>query len=97
MQDANTLFVPNVFTPNGDTENEILHVFGKNLVNLENVQIFNRWGELVYKGINVPPGPVWDGYWNGNLHVPAVLTWMIDARFKDGTVKKITGDVTLLR
>jgi len=97
VQERNDIFVPNIFTPNGDTDNEILHVFGKNLVLIENKMIFNRWGELVFKGNNLPPGPIWDGKWNGEYHVPAVLTYLIDARFKDGELKRFTGDVALLR
>ena len=97
VQDENDIFVPNIFTPNEDTENEILHVFGKNLVSIEKMLIFNRWGELVFQGFDIPPGPVWDGKWNGDYHVPAVLSWLIIAEFKDGEVKQFTGDVTLLR
>jgi gliding motility-associated-like protein len=97
VQDENDIFVPNIFTPNEDTENEILHVFGKNLVNIEKMLIFNRWGELVFQGFDIPPGPVWDGRWNGDYHVPAVLSWLIIAEFEDGEVKQFTGDVTLLR
>jgi gliding motility-associated-like protein len=97
VQEENDIYVPNIFTPNGDTNNEVMQVFGKNLVNIDNLMIFNRWGELVFKGQNLPPGEVWDGRWNGDYHVPAVLTYMIDAQFKDGSFKKFTGSITLLR
>ncbi|MDX1684713.1 MAG: gliding motility-associated C-terminal domain-containing protein [Saprospiraceae bacterium] len=97
VQDKNEVFVPNIFTPNEDTENEVLHVFGKHLVRIDRMMIFNRWGEKVFQGFNLPPGPVWDGKWNGEYHVPAVLAWVIDATFEDGTQKQFTGSVTLLR
>lgn len=97
VQNPNKIFVPNIFTPNGDTENEVLHVFGKYLTNIDRIMIFNRWGELVFKGENLPPGPIWDGRWNGELHVPAVLTYVIDATFEDGEQKQFVGDITLLR
>lgn len=97
VQDENQIFVPNIFTPNEDTENEVLHVFGKNLVRIDRIMIFNRWGEMVCQEFNLPPGPVWDGKWNGDSHVPAVLTYVIDAVFKDGEKKQFTGSVTLMR
>jgi gliding motility-associated-like protein len=97
VQQRNDIFVPNIFTPNEDTENEILHVFGKHLVRINRMMIFNRWGELVFRGDNLPPGPIWDGKWNGDYHVPAVLTYLIEAEFDDGEHKQFTGDITLLR
>lgn len=97
VQDNNQVFVPNVFTPNEDTENEVLHVFGKHLVRIDRMMIFNRWGELVFQNFNMPPGPVWDGRWNGEYHAPAVLTYVLDATFEDGQQKQFTGSVTLLR
>ena len=44
-----TLWVPNIFTPNGDGINEEFKVISTNLESLE-VMIFNRWGMLLIRG-----------------------------------------------
>lgn len=41
-------FIPNVFTPNGDTKNEQFQIDGISL-GIWHLDIFNRWGKLVYK------------------------------------------------
>jgi len=53
-----TVEVPNVFTPNDDTENPVFVLTTTNAADIE-LTILNRWGNTVYtgKGIN----PAWDG------------------------------------
>lgn len=54
-------FIPNAFSPNGDGINDQMVVVCKDLLpNLE-MQIFSRWGNLVFKGN--PDG--WNGQFNG--------------------------------
>ncbi|HET6244646.1 MAG: choice-of-anchor L domain-containing protein [Bacteroidetes bacterium] len=53
-----TLFIPNIFTPNGDGKNEVFTVKNANLKTIH-ATIYNRWGLKIYE---------WDdpkGYWNG--------------------------------
>jgi gliding motility-associated-like protein len=64
--------IPNVFTPNEDGSNDLLHMDIKNAASLE-MEIFNRWGNLVgvvnstdsekgWNGQNINTGqPVSDG------------------------------------
>lgn len=55
----NDLWVPEVITPNGDELNDFFVV--KGIENSENVvQIFNRWGQLVFEQSNYQND--WDGY-----------------------------------
>lgn len=49
--------VPNLFTPNGDTKNEVFQI--KNLPANSSIQIFNRWGSRVYESGNYLNN--WDG------------------------------------
>lgn len=49
--------IPNILTPNGDGKNDLWRIFEG--ANLKNLEIFNRWGELVYK--NEGKIVSWDG------------------------------------
>jgi len=44
-----TLFIPNVFTPNGDNENDnfVIQIIGAELLERLEVEVFNRWGQKV--------------------------------------------------
>src|SRR5210317_2648721 len=42
------LLIPAVFTPNGDGDNDTWEILGIHAFPDNNVQVFNRWGELVY-------------------------------------------------
>jgi len=52
--------IPNVFTPNEDGSNDILHMNIQNAASLE-MEIFNRWGNLVGSVNSVDPLDGWDG------------------------------------
>jgi gliding motility-associated-like protein len=50
----------NVFSPNGDGINEVFSLKLWNNVLLKEIEIYNRWGDLVYKGVANPLN-LWDG------------------------------------
>jgi gliding motility-associated-like protein len=61
--------IPNVFTPNGDGENDIfsIEIPGK-LASCLDLNIYNRWGQLIYKSYgNVVS---WDGHTPDGVKVP---------------------------
>jgi len=49
---------PNVFTPNGDGDNDLFQLDAQNAVSIE-LTIVNRWGNVI--SISEGPNPVWDG------------------------------------
>ena len=51
---------PNVFTPNGDGENDVFVIEGVGSYPNSSVVIYNRWGGVVYKTDNYASNP-WDG------------------------------------
>ena len=55
---ALVIFVPNVFTPNGDSENDSYGIISQNALTQEAV-IVNRWGDLMFE-LN-SPNQMWDG------------------------------------
>jgi gliding motility-associated-like protein len=62
---APTVYVPNVFTVNGDGVNDMFYLTTTNSTNVE-LTILNRWGNVVFEGSGT--APAWDGKTpNGNL------------------------------
>lgn len=52
-------FLPNVFTPNGDGQNDLFVPFPYKFVESIDIQIFNRWGAIVFQTSD--PDINWDG------------------------------------
>lgn len=57
------LFVPNAFTPNGDGLNDLFRIRGGAGIQDFSMQIFNRWGKLIFETNDPQIG--WDGTLNG--------------------------------
>ena len=64
-------------------------------------EIFNRWGELVFRRQNELPGSDalrWDGTdFRSKMLDEGVFLWWAEIEFTDGGVREYSGDVTLLR
>ena len=52
------IFVPNVFSPDGDNTNDVFQVIGKGLEHIT-IEIYNRWGQLVFEAPHLNES--WDG------------------------------------
>jgi len=95
------VYIPNIFTPNNDGENDLFTIFGdlNQVVKIKSFQIYSRWGEQVFEQYNfVPDGKTgWDGRHRGNELNPAVFVWYAEVEFIDGNVVLYKGDVTLSR
>ncbi|MES2621344.1 MAG: gliding motility-associated C-terminal domain-containing protein, partial [Bacteroidota bacterium] len=92
-----TVFIPNVFTPNGDGNNDVFEIYGKlkSLAFLE-VQVFNRWGEKVFESNNL--NFKWDGTYKEVMQNPGVYIWQVKLGFSDGVQEEIRkGSVTIVR
>jgi gliding motility-associated-like protein len=59
----NQIFIPTAFSPNGDGLNEIFKPEGMAYVNEYKMEIFNRWGELIFVSKDLNVG--WDGTYRG--------------------------------
>lgn len=55
------IFIPEIFTPNGDAINDELSIFGRHFTSFQ-IKIFNRWGEIVF--FSTYPQFTWDGNYN---------------------------------
>lgn len=70
------LKVPNVFTPNGDGKNDEFRVAYRSL-RLFHIQVYNRWGKLVYDSTNPEQG--WDGNINGKKAAEGAYYYVVRA------------------
>jgi gliding motility-associated-like protein len=59
------------------------------------MQIYNRWGSLIYETNNINPG--WDGTFNGDSCPDGVYFYIIDATGFSKKTYHLHGTVTLLR
>ena len=95
------LFVPNVFSPNGDGINDLLNIYSGSQVNKINFfRIYDRWGSQVYGLQEFRPNDVllgWDGKFGGKTLNSAVFTWYAEVEMADGKLERLKGSVTLVR
>jgi gliding motility-associated-like protein len=95
------IYVPNVFSPNGDGINDRLLISADTAVQeIESFTIFDRWGNMVYLNEHFlpnDPGEAWDGKHNGVTLNPGVYAFKMLVRFADGTTQIRYGDVTVMR
>jgi PKD repeat protein len=96
---------PNVFKWNGSgptggywNENELddntFRPFFTNVIEYK-LQIFNRWGVLIYESSQLQKG--WDGYFgNIKLALQGVYVYKVVGRYADGTYFNKIGNVTFL-
>ena len=90
-----TLVIPNIFTPNSDGVNDYFVIKNSNNWNI-NLQVFNRWGNEVYKADNYQNN--WDGKYNGKPLADGVYFYIIKAKgLYSGVVKEYKGSLTILR
>jgi len=95
---------PNAFTPNTTSpgngsydafgyDNDAFFPMHRGVLEYR-LQIFNKWGELLFESKNVNIG--WNGYYRDQLCRQDVYVWKAQARFVDGQEIIKSGDVTLL-
>lgn len=89
------IWVPKVFTPNGDGTNDIVKPIVTGVFNLRFFNIYNRWGNLVFTTTDVNQG--WDGKLKGVLQPNETYVWIIGGTDKDGKNVKKRGMTSLVR
>jgi gliding motility-associated-like protein len=80
----NNLFIPNVFTPNGDGHNEVFYI--RNLPADSKLLVTNRWGKQVFKSA------AYSNDWNGGDTVDGVYYYTLSL----GT-QNYTGWIEIMR
>ncbi|MEZ5050494.1 MAG: gliding motility-associated C-terminal domain-containing protein [Saprospiraceae bacterium] len=92
---------PNIFSPNGDGNNDIFSVSGYGPpFEIMTFQIFDRYGGLMYENKDFEPNEnpmAWDGKFYGRYAQPGVYVFMLRYVLNSGEEKILTGDITIIR
>ena len=86
-------YMPNVFSPNNDGYNDGLTPLFNCPVSDYHLQIFNRWGNVVFESFDQEEE--WKFEFNDTID-PGVFVWILNFTF-DGKEEMHVGDVTLVR
>ncbi len=95
------IFIPNIFSPNGDGINDYFQITnGDNQARIIKYLIFDRWGNLVYSAGDFRLTDQ-DSWWDGNFKnikaSPGTYAYFIEFGNNDGTKRAYKGDITLVR
>ncbi len=95
------LFIPNAFSPNFDGNNDKFTIFGgPAAVRITELRVFDRWGNMVYNGTDLPLGDSrfgWDGLFDGRELQQGVYGFVAKVLFLDEVEETIGGDITLVK
>ncbi|MDW8273824.1 MAG: gliding motility-associated C-terminal domain-containing protein, partial [Chitinophagales bacterium] len=95
-----SFFIPTAFTPNNDGLNDRFEfdILG---VTEAHVKIFDRWGNLIYENLKQKNGlggnDGWDGTFKGKPVQLDTYVYQITATYFDGSEKKFTGTIAVMR
>jgi len=96
------IFIPNAFSPNADSLNDVFIPVGISLITNSDVpgqkydfRVYNRWGELIFETSDFRQG--WDGKYEGTPVPIGVYIYSVDAQGFNGQRFYLNGNVTVLR
>lgn len=88
------IFVPTIFSPNDDGNNDEHCVMGDCVQEFE-LSIYNRWGERVFISDN--QANCWDGIFRGKPVQTGVYVYKLRVRLVDGTEVIDSGNINVVR
>lgn len=103
IDDFVPIYVPNVFTPNGDGVNDLFRLYARpTVLAFTDFSVFSRWGGMVYflEGSVAPDDPNWgwDGRTSsGQIFEQDVYIFKVKVELADGRTIELKGDVLLMR
>ncbi|MEI7596620.1 MAG: gliding motility-associated C-terminal domain-containing protein [Bacteroidota bacterium] len=86
--------MPNVITPNGDGINDLFEPIKIENVASANMNIYNRWGNLLFQSNNLPIK--WDGKTKNSESTEGTYFWIIEYTSLNGEKHNINGNLTLI-
>ena len=95
------VYIPNVIRPGSEALNDRFTLYaGAGVDEIIDLQIFDRWGELVFENRHFAASMEqegWDGTYRGEPLGPGVLVYFFRVRLIDGSERVFKGDLTILR
>jgi len=86
-------FLPSMFSPNNDGVNDELCILS-NCVKSMNLEIFNRWGELVFKSTDT--GTCWDGTYKSKKVNGGSYVYKLNVTLTNQKVVEKSGTITVV-
>lgn len=94
------VYVPNIFDPSGSGIHTLTVYGGRDVEQIKDFKIYDRWGGLMYLTKDFYPNDEsvgWDGTWKNKIVQPGVYVWTAVILFKDGETELYSGDVTIVK
>jgi gliding motility-associated-like protein len=91
----NRMYVPTVFTPNGDGINDKLFINVAGIRQLRYFRVFNRYAKMVFQTNDLTVG--WDGKFNNQPQPIDTYIWVAEVADQFGNITRKSGNITLLR
>lgn len=92
---CDTVYFPTAFTPNNDNRNDVFKGSNNYSLTRYRLQVFNRWGELVFQTTDRSEG--WNGHHKGVPQPTGVYLWIATYTTAAGVSKVQKGTTTLIR
>lgn len=89
------IYVPTVFTPDGDGQNDYLRPLLLGFEKVKYFRIYNRWGKMIYETQTDLPG--WDGRIGNVVQETQTVVWVLEAVDMDGKTHFRKGTTLLIR
>lgn len=93
------LYIPNVIDPGSDGNFGFTVFSGGDVLEINFMRIYDRWGELLFEKEHFEPNnPLlgWDGTARGKKVLPGVYVYFLEITGWDGSKKQYKGDITVL-
>jgi len=84
------IFVPNIMTPNGDGDNDTFIVDGINNYNGSTLQVYNRWGNLIFEDLD------YNGKWGATDTADGTYYYILGVNEPTG-MRYLSGNLTIIR
>ncbi len=95
-------FIPSAFSPNNDNQNDQLTIYANEwqISSVIDFQVFDRWGNLLYKNQNFPPNQPafgWDGKINGQRSPNGIYVVIAKVKLVNDQIEIIRGQSLLMK
>jgi gliding motility-associated-like protein len=100
VEDVRPIYAPNTFSPNGDGINDLFFLQGRGDFPIITLQVFDRWGGLVFSEKNLRVNDFrsgWNGRKKGKLQAPGAYLWRAEIEFAGGKTEQRSGELVLMR